>query len=343
MNLYKSTLATAFLLASSLTLAADNISVYKCGALTDKSVFIVDASGSMMTKNEEGLSRSALAKNLVKKLANRFLAKAAFSSELYAIAPFAELMEAKERNAEQFSQELEARLPNNLEVFARPSLVSHKALAKLSESSKNGAVVFITDGAFSNEEHENEGYYQLLNTLLKANEKGLVYVISFASNQSENDNLKSLVQGVSLNEVYEASDLLTNEANLDAFVDNVFYKDCKDVSSISIPGVLFAFDNYELTKEGEKQLSKLIDTVKDKASSQKIVINGYTDNIGTEAYNVKLSEKRAQSVASFFENQGISKDRFIVKGQGKSFKFDNSNDKGRALNRRVEMNFNERQ
>ena len=32
----------------------------------------------------------------------------------------------------------------------------------------------------------------------------------------------------------------------------------------------------------------------------------------------------------------------IVKGQGKSFKFDNSNDKGRALNRRVEMNFNER-
>ena len=55
--------------------------------------------------------------------------------------------------------------------------------------------------------------------------------------------------------------------------------------------MLFAFDNYELTKEGEKQLSKLIDTVKDKASSQKIVINGYTDNIGTEAYNVKLSKE----------------------------------------------------
>jgi OOP family OmpA-OmpF porin len=67
-------------------------------------------------------------------------------------------------------------------------------------------------------------------------------------------------------------------------------------------------------------------------------IDGYTDSKGSEAYNQKLSERRAKAVMMYLVGKGIAKDRFVVKG----FSFNkpiasNDTEEGRAKNRRVEM------
>lgn len=69
-----------------------------------------------------------------------------------------------------------------------------------------------------------------------------------------------------------------------------------------------------------------------------VELQGHTDNIGTKKYNMGLSLRRANSVAKYLQDKGISRDRLATTGFG----FDkpvalNSTDFGRSLNRRVEI------
>jgi len=84
-----------------------------------------------------------------------------------------------------------------------------------------------------------------------------------------------------------------------------------------------------------KQIAKIL-----KANPKlKIEIDGYTDNIGTEAYNLKLSLKRAESVKDILVNiYKINPKRIIIKGFGESYPLvPNTTSTNRALNRRVEI------
>src|SRR5206468_3138880 len=67
-------------------------------------------------------------------------------------------------------------------------------------------------------------------------------------------------------------------------------------------------------------------------------VEGHTDSIGSDAYNQRLSERRANAVADYMEAQGISSSRITTKGWGKSKPVaDNRTKEGRARNRRVEI------
>jgi outer membrane protein OmpA-like peptidoglycan-associated protein len=72
--------------------------------------------------------------------------------------------------------------------------------------------------------------------------------------------------------------------------------------------------------------------------SVKIQINGYTDNVGNDADNLKLSENRAKAVVDFLITKGIDATRMTWKGFGETQPVaDNSSEEGRALNRRTEF------
>ena len=72
--------------------------------------------------------------------------------------------------------------------------------------------------------------------------------------------------------------------------------------------------------------------------SMTIEIRGHTDNEGSEEYNEKLSQDRAQSVANFLTYNGIDKKRVRVKGYGETQPLtDNNNIEGKQINRRVEF------
>ena len=69
-----------------------------------------------------------------------------------------------------------------------------------------------------------------------------------------------------------------------------------------------------------------------------LTIKGYTDNVGREDFNLKLSQQRADAVKTYLINKGVAADRLIAEGYGEASPVaTNNTSKGRALNRRVEF------
>jgi outer membrane protein OmpA-like peptidoglycan-associated protein len=69
-----------------------------------------------------------------------------------------------------------------------------------------------------------------------------------------------------------------------------------------------------------------------------IIVEGHTDSTGSEAYNMDLSKKRAQSVTDYLAANGISNSRIETNWYGEEQpKYDNSTEEGRSKNRRVEV------
>ena len=81
--------------------------------------------------------------------------------------------------------------------------------------------------------------------------------------------------------------------------------------------VLFSTGKAELTPEGKKVLDKQIAWLKGNPK-KKIIVEGYTDPRGTEAYNMKLGEKRANAVKNYITNAGINPNRVAVVSMGET-------------------------
>jgi outer membrane protein OmpA-like peptidoglycan-associated protein len=104
--------------------------------------------------------------------------------------------------------------------------------------------------------------------------------------------------------------------------------------------VNFDFAKSDIRKADVAELQKAIDFVK-KYPGYKIAIEGHTDHIGSAKYNQALSERRATAVKDYLLKHGMidtHKDMIMTKGYGKSKPIaDNSTEKGRFENRRVEI------
>jgi len=105
---------------------------------------------------------------------------------------------------------------------------------------------------------------------------------------------------------------------------------------------LFEFNKSELTPQAQKTLALLGPQIQ-KEGKHPVVIEGYTDSVGTTEYNQQLSEKRARAVADWFQGHGfLSASRTVGYGKNKpvapNAKPDGSdNPEGREKNRRVEV------
>ncbi len=110
-------------------------------------------------------------------------------------------------------------------------------------------------------------------------------------------------------------------------------------TKLTIPEkVLFDFNKFFLKPEARKALHVVAEILKEQPG-KKVLIVGYTDNIGSDQYNLRLSLQRAQSVADYLiYTEGIKSDRIKIEGRGKANPVaDNSTEEGRAKNRRVEI------
>ncbi len=106
---------------------------------------------------------------------------------------------------------------------------------------------------------------------------------------------------------------------------------------VNMSDVLFDFNKYSLRPAAREKLAKISGIILSHPGLR-LEVDGYTDSIGSQDYNMKLSENRAQGVESYLIGEGIVPDDILAKGFGK----DNpvaSNDTaaGRQKNRRVEM------
>ena len=102
-------------------------------------------------------------------------------------------------------------------------------------------------------------------------------------------------------------------------------------------GILYAVNSAELQANAKTELSQLATTLK-KYPDTNILIEGHTDNTGTREINQPLSERRAQSVATYLSSMGVDRTRMTTQGYADSQPVaDNSTAAGRAQNRRVEI------
>jgi outer membrane protein OmpA-like peptidoglycan-associated protein len=104
--------------------------------------------------------------------------------------------------------------------------------------------------------------------------------------------------------------------------------------------VNFDFDKASLRPEAYAKLDEAAESLKGWGDG-KVEVAGHTDSIGSEAYNMDLSLRRAESVKNYMVNKGIPADRLVIKGYGESQPVaDNATAEGRFQNRRVELHPN---
>lgn len=106
---------------------------------------------------------------------------------------------------------------------------------------------------------------------------------------------------------------------------------------LTIGDVLFAFDKADLSPKADRNVGKLADFLK-KYPNRNVLIEGHTDSVGTDEYNIGLSKRRSDSVKERLMGNGIDQGRITTVGYGEKYPaVANDTDANRALNRRVEV------
>jgi len=115
------------------------------------------------------------------------------------------------------------------------------------------------------------------------------------------------------------------------------WKTLLEEKPVTLQGTNFDFNSAKLRHGADSQLNEVADFAATYQDA-KLDVTGHTDSTGPEAYNQKLSERRAESVKAYLVNKGVAADRIVTQGLGESQPVaDNKTRAGRAENRRVEV------
>jgi outer membrane protein OmpA-like peptidoglycan-associated protein len=108
--------------------------------------------------------------------------------------------------------------------------------------------------------------------------------------------------------------------------------------TIRLPGsVLFDFDSAKIRPDAERTLAEVAEVVKS-YKARPVRVEGHTDSVASDDYNLKLSERRAEAVRAWLAGRGADKARLTTKGHGEGRPVaDNGTAEGRQKNRRVEV------
>jgi len=151
---------------------------------------------------------------------------------------------------------------------------------------------------------------------------------------AEKDNYFRKILTYNYDELAKLDTLLNPRLCLEAYVFD---------KPIVLENILYDFNSYELNPASASILDKLYQKLSDNETLE-IELSAHTDNIGTAAYNLKLSERRAKSCMDYLAGKGIAMSRMTSKGYGFSkpiapnqLPSGKDNPEGRQLNRRTEF------
>lgn len=120
-------------------------------------------------------------------------------------------------------------------------------------------------------------------------------------------------------------------------VIDIYLEQAISGSKITLNNIFFETAKWDLQEKSKTELNRILAFMKTNATI-KIEIGGHTDDVGSDAANLELSKKRAQSVVDYLTKSGINASRLVSKGYGEIQPLNpNSSDENRANNRRIEF------
>jgi len=168
---------------------------------------------------------------------------------------------------------------------------------------------------------------------------------SFEVEPTSGKYLVSLPAGKNYGLNVNADGYLFNSLNFDVpdsaayreFYKVINMKRIKIGETIVLRNIFFDYNKATIRSESTAELDRL-EKVLVENPTIKVEISGHTDDVGGDAYNLDLSEQRAQSVVAHLESKGIASDRMIAKGYGETQPLaTNTTPEGRQENRRTEF------
>jgi outer membrane protein OmpA-like peptidoglycan-associated protein len=159
-----------------------------------------------------------------------------------------------------------------------------------------------------------------------------------AAGQTERDRIQLNARTTEVEGARLARDQATQKSvGLQAEIDALKAKPTDRGLVLTLGDVLFDTGKADLNPGAARNLDQLVQFLT-AHEDRRVEIDGYTDSIGTESFNMDLSQRRADVVKSVLVSRGIDSSRIASRGYGKEFGIaSNSDAAGRQLNRRVEI------
>ncbi len=322
-------LAAALVLSYAVAAAAAPV----CNKKIESFDFVVDYSGSMMMQNAQLKKvKMEVAKTALKRV-NAAIPALDYYGGLHTISPNGTIIEQGPWNRADMDAGI-SKLKSNFDIFGRMTSMGDGLQVYppfFNAMKKPGAVILVTDG----DNNRGLNLVDVARELYAAQRGVTLHIISLADTPTGEANIKALAALNPDSVVVRAEELATSDAAVERFVLAVY---CQEETVIVLRGVNFAFDSYALDGKAMGILNEAAEIIKSNPN-KRVILTGWTDSKGTDAYNAKLSQNRANSVKSYLAKQGIPASRMTAIGKGKSFKYDNNTEEGRYMNRRTELSF----
>lgn len=304
-----------------------------CNKKVNSFDFVVDYSGSMMMTNKAlKMDKVMVAKNVLKRV-NAAIPALDFNGGLHTVTPDGVIIPQGPWDRAAMDKGID-KLKSGYQIFGRMTSMGNglqKYEPFISSMKAPQALILVTDG----DNNRGTGIVDVARQLYATQRDMTIHIISLADNPKGEATIKELAALNPNSIVVRGEELAKSDAAVEKFVLAVF---CKDEDVIVLRGVHFAFNSYALDSKAQGILNEAATLIKANPN-QRVVLKGWTDYIGSDAYNKVLSQNRANAVKKYLETKGIPANRMTAIGCGKSFKYDNKTEEGRYMNRRVEISF----
>lgn len=315
----------------------------------DGFVFFVDHSGSMaMHHEQEGQVKLAMAKAAMLSM-NKKIPALGYQAGLDTFAPSANILGgAYDAGAMESAVQ---GISEDIPIFGRLTPMG-KGLSSLSPvldgMPGKVAVIVFSDG-LSNLGPDPVAEAKALYDAYPG--RVCFHVVSFADKPAGQKVLDDISALSNCGVAASGPALLADEAAMDTFVRDVFYDEVEIAKPAPKPvpvpkaapvvevielRINFDFDSAKIRDDMKPILDQAVDLLNN--ADRPAVLEGHTCDLGPEAYNQSLSERRAKSVKEYLVGKGIPAVALGTTGYGESMpKYDNTTREGRKLNRRVEI------
>jgi OOP family OmpA-OmpF porin len=308
--------------------------------MADNVIILFDASLSMEeTYKDSGKSRYEIAKTFLEDRNNR-LPDLGYNMGVYLYTPWTSVYPMQPYDKQKVAAALQT-LPD------KPDGVTYlveglKNLKPILENLTGHTKVFLfTDGSYTKTDVREPGYYA---KELAENHDICFYIISSASSEVNEKMLERVSSYNPCSRVIPFDAYITrpeyNSGALYAVRSSLEIVTLNDQKAVGLKtdNILFKYNKHDIQPVFYQELDEIGQFLAKHPESY-VVLHGYTDDVGSQTYNLSLSQKRVESVYSYLTgNLGVDHARVITLWYGEANPIaSNTNDTGRALNRRVEI------